>query len=549
MLLLPFFILIFISSVVFPQYAIIIIYINLAIALGLSALQVGSLAFPKFRPIRSRLKSQPFVSILVPSYNEPPAILMNTLDSLANLDYKNFEVLVIDNNTRDESIWKPVEKFVKTVGKNFRFFHVDNLDGFKAGALNYLLKYVDKKTEYAAVIDADYVVNRNFLKVALPYFANDKIALVQFPQRYRNSIKKNKPIIDEYGHFFGVYMNMANHLNCVLSTGTVSIYKLDVLSRIGGFCGKSLTEDADIGLRIYGSGYNGVYVDYPVGYGLIPYDLEAYRKQKWRWAFGNTQSLKILALLFGKIPFKSWIGFLSHLTAWDHFHFIPFAVLASFTVMFIPGLHITGLHRHLLDAAVFTILITIISKLLLFIVDFKYQGKGTLGALHAFIIHMGMTVIYSEAWLVFLLRGKLSFERTNKFILNKMPSLLKNSYKELILGLWFVVGAIEALLSGRPDAAMAFIMAATILLSIYYVHWAIIPTKKYSRKMISLLDKRYRKYIIGRAKKVKNTQNNKVYLYENSFTGSALEEDSAGQIWRSGIGSGQSGKRIFRFGP
>ena len=528
-----FFVFVFLSSLFFPQYTLILIYVNLAVAVALSILQLGIILFPKFKPVRSKLKSHSFVSILVPSYNEPPAILINTLDSLSNLTYGNFEVLVIDNNTRDTSVWKPAKRFVESLGGKFRFFHVDKLSGFKAGALNYLMKRVDERAEFAAVIDADYIVNPDFLDVALPYFANEKIALVQFPQRYRNSIRKNKPIVDEYSHFFGIYMNMANHLNCVPSTGTVSIYRLNVLRKIGGFSGKALTEDADIGLRIYGAGYGGVYVDYPVGYGLMPYDLEAYRKQKWRWAFGNAQSMKLLVSLFGKIPFRSWFGFLSHLTAWDHFHFIPFAVLASFTILLLPFVPITDDHRHLLDVAAFTILVTIVAKLMLFVANFKFQKKGIGRALRAFVTHMGMTVVYSEAWLAFIFNAKYGFERTNKFILNKMPSVLKNSYTELLLGLWFTAGAVEAFFWGRPTTVIAYIIAVLSLFSVYYVYWSITPTKIYSKKMVSLLETKYCKYISGSLGRInilpKKAKNNhmKEKIYENSTTGSFMEKSSS----------------------
>ncbi|WP_459203312.1 glycosyltransferase, partial [Pseudomonas fragariae (ex Marin et al. 2024)] len=42
----------------------------------------------------------------VPCYNEPPDMVKRTLDSLQTLDYPDFEVLVIDNNTQDPAIWK-----------------------------------------------------------------------------------------------------------------------------------------------------------------------------------------------------------------------------------------------------------------------------------------------------------------------------------------------------------------------------------------------------------------------------------------------------------
>src|SRR6266478_1783024 len=73
------------------------------------------------------------------SYSEPAAMLIETLDALARLDYPDFEVLVIDNNTREEAVWRPVETHCAQLGARFRFFHVAPLAGFKAGALNYAL--------------------------------------------------------------------------------------------------------------------------------------------------------------------------------------------------------------------------------------------------------------------------------------------------------------------------------------------------------------------------------------------------------------------------
>ena len=88
-------------------------------------------------PMLSPNVRPPKVSIHVPAYNEPPAMLIETLDALARLDYPDFEVLVIDNNTRDEAVWRPVEAHCAALGARFRFFHVAPLAGFKAGALNY----------------------------------------------------------------------------------------------------------------------------------------------------------------------------------------------------------------------------------------------------------------------------------------------------------------------------------------------------------------------------------------------------------------------------
>src|SRR3546814_18730083 len=82
----------------------------------------------------------PKVSIHVPIYNEPPEMVKQTLAALARLNYVNYEVLVVDNNTKDEAVWRPVEAFCAELGPTFRFVHLPSWPGFKAGALNFAMQ-------------------------------------------------------------------------------------------------------------------------------------------------------------------------------------------------------------------------------------------------------------------------------------------------------------------------------------------------------------------------------------------------------------------------
>ena len=111
----------------------------------------------------------PMVSIHVPAHNEPPDMLIQTLDALARLNYPRFEVLLIDNNTKDPAVWQPVEAHCRKLGSRFRFFHVDPLSGFKSGALNYALERTATDAEVIGVIDSDYIVQPNWLRDLVPH--------------------------------------------------------------------------------------------------------------------------------------------------------------------------------------------------------------------------------------------------------------------------------------------------------------------------------------------------------------------------------------------
>ncbi|WP_122678031.1 glycosyltransferase, partial [Pseudomonas viridiflava] len=96
-----------------------------------------------------------------------------------NLDYPDYEVLVIDNNTQEQAVWKPVEQACQRLGKRFRFFHVEAMPGYKAGALNYLMERTAPDVKVIAVVDADYCVDRNWLRHMAPHFEAPNIAVIQ----------------------------------------------------------------------------------------------------------------------------------------------------------------------------------------------------------------------------------------------------------------------------------------------------------------------------------------------------------------------------------
>ena len=126
----------------------------------------------------------PKVSLHIPAYNEPVKVVQKTLLSLARLDYPNYEVLVVDNNTPTEEAWRPLEEFCRHLGPNFHCLHLDKWPGYKSGALNFALAQTDPRAEIIGIIDADYQVAPEFLRELVPAFANPEVAFVQTPQDY-----------------------------------------------------------------------------------------------------------------------------------------------------------------------------------------------------------------------------------------------------------------------------------------------------------------------------------------------------------------------------
>jgi cellulose synthase/poly-beta-1,6-N-acetylglucosamine synthase-like glycosyltransferase/exo-beta-1,3-glucanase (GH17 family) len=236
----------------------------------------------------------PKVSIHVPCYNEPPHMVIETLNALAKLDYPNFEVLVVDNNTKDEAIWKPVEEYCAKLGARFRFFHLPSWPGYKAGALNFALQQTASDSQVIGVIDSDYVVNQDWLRATIPYFEKPEIAFVQGPQDYRDGGENyfKRMCYWEYAGFFHIGMVQRNERNAIIQHGTMTLIRAATMRKVGGWAEWCICEDAELGLRLFENGYESVYMSHSFGYGLIPDNFSAYKSQRFRWAYGAVQILK-----------------------------------------------------------------------------------------------------------------------------------------------------------------------------------------------------------------------------------------------------------------
>lgn len=244
------------------------------------------------------------VSLHLPICNEPPDLVIETLESLAALDYPDFEVLVIDNNTRDPAVWRPVQIACARLGSRFRFFHVDEMKGFKAGALNMALRETSPDAEIIGVVDADYLVSPDWLSSLVGYFDEDRVGFVQAPQDHRDWARHpfHEMINWEYAGFFHIGMVHRNERNAIIQHGTMTLIRRSALERIGGWAEWCICEDAELGLRLLDAGYSSVYVNHAFGRGVVPDSFAGYTRQRFRWVFGAGQILRghWKKLLFGR---------------------------------------------------------------------------------------------------------------------------------------------------------------------------------------------------------------------------------------------------------
>lgn len=397
----------------------------------------------------------PFVSIHVAAHNEPPELVIDTLNALARLDYPLFEVILIDNNTADPAAWLPVKAHVDQLGLRFRFLHRRGVIGAKAGALNIALEHADPATRFVAIVDADYQVTPDFLSAALAAF-HDDIQFVQFPQAYRHSSHATM-VANELSDYFRTFPTVANRSGASLLTGTLSVISLKALRGVGGWPTGSITEDAELGVALWKAGAQGLYVDQVVGRGLLPLDLAGLRIQRSRWVTGNIQTL--LSALGDWSLFRQRAGKLAvaaQLTAWSGFLALPLLVLGLLAGLRLlwPDIHAQGGELWLWSqyAATLTIMISLIGLALR---AMSNDSPSTLAVM------LSLLWTSSFCWVPLLLGQRPRFRRTPKDEGSGKAGLSADDIAaicSMAFGAYFAA-------SGSPVTGLVLVLAASSLIT------------------------------------------------------------------------------------
>src|SRR5256886_6728655 len=173
--------------------------------------------------------------------------------------------------------------------------HLENWPGFKAGALNEATRRLPKDIEIIGVVDSDYIVKPDWLRSVVGHFADSKVAFVQTPQNYRDwtSDQYRRGVYYSYQYCFEITMPCRAHRNAIIFAGTMGLIRRSALEDVGGWNPDIVTEDAEASLRMLAHGHVGIYVPKPYGHGLMPLSFDGLKKQRFRWALGGVQILRL----------------------------------------------------------------------------------------------------------------------------------------------------------------------------------------------------------------------------------------------------------------
>ncbi len=307
------------------------IYLVIIIALAIYGLYnlFTTILYLRLRKLAKPEKSVPYpkewphVTVQLPIFNEKYTV-ERLLKAVTQLSYPadRLQIQVLDDSTDDtvELVSRLVNEH-KSQGVNIEWIHRVKRKGYKAGALQASLP---KATgEFIAILDADFVPKSDWLKRTVPLFeTNQRLGCIQtrwgHTNRKYNSLTRAEALAID-GHFI-VEQTVRSRNDFFLNfNGTAGLWRLACIEDAGGWQSDTLTEDLDLSYRAQMRGWKIDYLPDVIVPAELPSQVEAFKKQQFRWAKGSFQVVrKVLPKVFSQpdLPWKIRLGAILHLTGY-----------------------------------------------------------------------------------------------------------------------------------------------------------------------------------------------------------------------------------------
>jgi peptidoglycan-N-acetylglucosamine deacetylase len=230
----------------------------------------------------------PLVSIIVPAYNEEVNVV-SSLENLLKCDYPNFDIVFVDDGSKDSTFEKAQYVFKDHPG--LKLYSKPN--GGKASALNYGIMKTD--AAFVVCIDADTKLKPDAVSLLMRHFfieGGDKVGAVAGNVKVGNEVNfitRWQSI--EYTTSQNFDRKSFAAINAItVVPGAIGAFRKEAIESAGGFTTDTLAEDCDLTIRILKQGY--VITDEPKAIAMTeaPETVKQFMKQRFRWSFGVMQT-------------------------------------------------------------------------------------------------------------------------------------------------------------------------------------------------------------------------------------------------------------------
>lgn len=408
----------------------------------------------------------PRVTVQLPIFNERYVIERLT-EAVARFDYprERLDVQVLDDSTDEtQEVARACVERHAAQGMPITYIHRKNREGYKAGALENGLKTA--KGEFAAIFDADFIPQPDFLRRTIPYFLNpdggEHVGMVQTRWTYLNSnysLLTNVETILLDGHFVVEHGARSRRGAFFNFNGTAGVWRRKVIDEAGGWQHDTLTEDTDLSYRAQLKGWKFLYLPQIECASELPVDMNGFKSQQARWAKGLMQTAKkILPKVFhANVP--------AHIKAEAFFHLtsnISYPLMILLSAMLLPVMIVRfqqgWFQMLLIDLPLFLASTCSISSF--YLVAQKELRPKTWWRTFVYLpfvmaTGIGISVRNAQAVIEALVGKESEFARTPKFrIEGKKGTFAKKSYKnkagwipyaEVALGIYFALTVVYAI--------------------------------------------------------------------------------------------------------
>lgn len=241
----------------------------------------------------------PTVTIQLPFYNEK-YVAKRLVDSVCAMDYPRdrMKIMVLDDSDDETAdLLRDTVEYYRRRGFQIQYVRRDNRRGYKAGALKNAMEHTD--TEFVAIFDADFMPPAWFLRKAIPYFSSTRIGLVQCRWGHANeeySAMTRAQAMSLDLHFLVEQKAKSNSSLFMNFNGTAGIWRRECIDDAGGWHTATLVEDLDLSYRAQMKGWKCVFLPDVVVDAELPVQMNAAKRQQFRWAKGSIQcALKLLS--------------------------------------------------------------------------------------------------------------------------------------------------------------------------------------------------------------------------------------------------------------
>jgi len=280
----------------------------------------------------------PLVTVQLPLYNEM-YVAQRLIEAVCRLDYPRdrLEIQVLDDSTDETTgIAARVVEEQRRQGMDVHLLHRTDRSGFKAGALAAGLRQA--RGELVAIFDADFVPQPGFLKLAVPYFSDPGLGMVQGSWAHINrgySILTRAQAILLDGHFL-IEHTARHRAGCFFNfNGTAGIWRREAILSPGGWQHDTLTEDLDLSYRAQLAGWRFLYLPDLAVPSELPVDINGFKGQQYRWTKGSIQTgRKLLGpILRAPLPWQVKFEAFVHLT-----NNITYALMVVMALLIFPAM-------------------------------------------------------------------------------------------------------------------------------------------------------------------------------------------------------------------